>query len=47
MSCDDNKEARDKDRQKRRSLPIVTAEAPKAAPSAIDFAAFFSATLRQ
>jgi MoCo/4Fe-4S cofactor protein with predicted Tat translocation signal len=32
MSCDDNKEARDKDRQKRRSLPIVTSEAPKAAP---------------
>jgi molybdopterin-containing oxidoreductase family iron-sulfur binding subunit len=32
MSCDDNKEARDKDRQKRRSLPIVTTEAPKAAP---------------
>jgi molybdopterin-containing oxidoreductase family iron-sulfur binding subunit len=32
MSCDDNKEARDKDRQKRRSLPIVTSEAPQAAP---------------
>ncbi len=31
MSCDDNKEARDKDRQKRRSLPIVTSEPPKAA----------------
>jgi molybdopterin-containing oxidoreductase family iron-sulfur binding subunit len=30
MSCDDNKEARDKDRQKRRSLPIVSAEAPNA-----------------
>ena len=29
MSCDDNKEARAKDRQKRRSLPIVTAEAPR------------------
>jgi molybdopterin-containing oxidoreductase family iron-sulfur binding subunit len=32
MSCDDNKEARDKDRGKRRSLPIVTSEAPQAAP---------------
>jgi molybdopterin-containing oxidoreductase family iron-sulfur binding subunit len=34
MSCDDNKEARAKDRQARagRSLPIVTAEAPKEAP---------------
>jgi molybdopterin-containing oxidoreductase family iron-sulfur binding subunit len=31
MSCDDNKDARDKDRQKRRSLPIVKAEAPKGA----------------
>ena len=30
MSCDDNKEARDKDRQKRRSLPIVTSEAASA-----------------
>jgi molybdopterin-containing oxidoreductase family iron-sulfur binding subunit len=34
MSCDDNKEARDKDRGKRRSLPIVTAEAPKVDPPA-------------
>ena len=32
MSCDDNKEARDKDRKKRRSLPIVTSDASKAAP---------------
>jgi Fe-S-cluster-containing dehydrogenase component/anaerobic selenocysteine-containing dehydrogenase len=30
MSCDDNKAARAQDRAKRRSLPIVTAEAPKA-----------------
>jgi MoCo/4Fe-4S cofactor protein with predicted Tat translocation signal len=29
MSCDDNKDARAKDRQKRRSLPIVTSEAPQ------------------
>jgi MoCo/4Fe-4S cofactor protein with predicted Tat translocation signal len=34
MSCDENKDARDKDRQKRRSLPIVTSEAPKAAGAA-------------
>jgi molybdopterin-containing oxidoreductase family iron-sulfur binding subunit len=33
MSCDDNKEARAKDRGKRRSLPIVTSEAPKDAPA--------------
>ncbi|HVZ72512.1 MAG TPA: TAT-variant-translocated molybdopterin oxidoreductase [Polyangia bacterium] len=32
MSCDDNKEARDKDRKVRRSLPIVTAEASVKAP---------------
>jgi molybdopterin-containing oxidoreductase family iron-sulfur binding subunit len=32
MSCDDNKEARDEDRKKRRSLPIVTSELPKAPP---------------
>ncbi len=31
MSCDDNKDARAKDRVKRRSLPIVTASAPAAA----------------
>ena len=34
MSCDDNKEARAKDRQKRRSLPIVTAEAPRPSTAA-------------
>jgi molybdopterin-containing oxidoreductase family iron-sulfur binding subunit len=33
MSCDENKEAAEKDRQKRRSLPIVTSEAPKAGPA--------------
>ena len=32
MSCDDNKDARQADKVKRRSLPIVTSEAPKEAP---------------